>query len=251
MPRRSTRRRNRNRPRRRRVNSSLRQVSSGIPITKQLRGDPPPLNLVDSTSIKVRFCVNLQLASATADFNVHLATTPIEQNVCTFTAPTSMRTFTGYLSFSEIAQAAAVRHYGAIPPAGSLNSTATEYSISIVRLFGPPFSGVIRLGFDPGLGLPGAYASDIGTASNRPAVVVKAPRLFWRRADGTDEDTVSIWFADMSPPASYGLLASGSTATISNLYQIGVLDITVSMRRSAFAVPGSLTVAKTSNLGKA
>lgn len=202
--------------------------------------------MVDSAAVKVRFNVTMTLAKSASAFAVTVGSTPTDINVCKFTVQTTIGTHMGYLTFSEIAHAAAVRQFGTVPTASSLNYTATEYAIQCVRMYGPPFPSTIRLGYDAGFGLPGVYASDIGTTASRPAIAARAPRLTWRRADGTDESTVSIWFSDLSPPQSAGAYdSSGPQNQLS--YQIGVVDVTVLLRRAAFANAFALNVVKTSS----
>lgn len=236
MPKRRTIRKRRNRPRRPRVNRQVAKVSSGIPSTKRVRGNPPPLNISLSSSVKVAFYVSIKFAASAAPFAVSIAETPLANNYVRLTPASSYATSTFYLDLDEIFQAAAVRVFGQIPKTTDLNYLSSEFALQKVTFFGPIGSTSIKMGVDFGPGMPGAVGSDEGTMSSRPVVSLSTPRLYWERASAVvnGDAAVGLWIYGFNPTGPY--ITGGKTTTDQPQFgEQGRIDCTVHVRRSWFS----------------
>lgn len=234
----------RGRGRRRSARSSGRkiaQVSTGIPITfKRVRGDPPPLNLVSAQTIKVSFDVDITLSQTATPFSVIVASGPNARTFVQLNLDYTSRNTTFYLDRDEVHQAAAVLHFGYQPTGAQINALATEYAIQSCTFYGPVGGGQVRMGIDYGSGMPGAYASDVGTSSVRAVVKTVAPRLWWQKMGSVtpvNDAFAGFWIAGWAPPPTSKFIISGSEnyASPGNVFNsVGRIDFVVHVRRSYY-----------------
>lgn len=244
MPKRRTIRKRRNRPKRPRVNRQVAQVSSGIPSLKRVRGNPPPINIALSQSVKVPFYISIRYAAAAAPFTVAIADTPLANNYIRLTNASSFATSTFYLDLDEIFQAAAVRVFGSKPQKTELNFLSSEFALQKVTFFGPIGSTSIKMGVDFGPGMPGAAGSDEGTMSSRPVVSLSTPRLYWERASQVvnGDAAVGLWIYGYNPTGPY-INAGKETSDSPQFGEQGRIDCTVHVRRSWYSANHAFTAA--------
>lgn len=221
----------RNRPRRYRPSRKVAQVSTGIPITrKRISGNPPVINEISAQTVKVTFDVNISITTNTAPFSVTIGSNPFKPNAVLLTATNSADVLPFYLTTKDIFSAAYIRLAGAIPTDQDVLQS-TEMSVQTISFYGPLGTGSVRMGADFGPGMPGAVASDEGTASSRPAVRASSPRLYWHQySSASDSDSVcGFWIYGFNPIGNH--LGAGA-----NLYTAsGRVDVTVHVRRSWYS----------------
>lgn len=239
MPRNKPVRRRRRGPQPTRSRRQIANVSSGIPRTlKRISGNPPVINEVSAQTVKVAFSVAITIASAAAPFKVTVGDTPVALNTIALTITNSSDTGIFYLDQDEIFEAAYVRVYGQKPSSGSGNSISTEMALQSVTFYGPLGSGLIKMGVDFGPGMPGAVASDGGTASSRPVVKSVTPRLYWERyhSVSSNDGIAGFWI--------YGFTATGHQGAGANTFPAQArVDCVVHMRRSWYGVNTAVALA--------
>lgn len=233
-------RKQRSRPsrrRRNRKNRSTTRVSTGIPLTKRIRGDPPPVNIASTQAVKVVFWID---AVSSGTFNVKLAENALEYNILEMPFTGSNTDSVAYIDPQELMMATLVRAFGYQPNESDPTLTLSEFALQSVSFYGPIAANSIRLGVDFGPGLPGAIATDTGTMASRPCVKVTSPRLYWTPYSFSEADTNTVRIE-----ISGYQLNIGSYPTA----KVGQIQCTMHVRRSWFSAAATrATVEKRSNL---
>lgn len=238
MARRRTIRNRRNRPRTSRVGRSINQVSNGIPRTiKRIRGDPPPINLASTQTVKIPFYLDVNLAATKAPFQVLVASSPVGKNFISLFTTDFQTTMTCYLDQDEVFQAACVRVFGSIPGSADINYLSTEFALQSVTFYGPLGTSLIRMGVDFGPGLPGTTSADSGTLTSRPVVKSTATRLYWSKLEQikAGDAAIGLWVEDYLPP---GRSLEYKTSGVHDGFQyrsVGRIDCVVHVRRSWYS----------------
>lgn len=240
----------RHRPRPNRSGRKIAQIFTGLPVSKRIRGDPPPITTSVTQSVRIPFDINFELqAGATLPFSVTIGSTPNSTNTILLKPGGTAGTVTFYLDLDEIYSAACVRMYGSVPSSTDLNYLASEFAMHSVSFYGPLGSTSIRMGVDFGPGMPGITATDLGTQSSRPVVKSTASRLHWDKLHHIKQGDAAIgcWIYGWTPYSNSYLGKDDNPLAPSATWLCqGRIDVTVQARRSWYSAnQASVLAAKT------
>jgi len=226
-----------------RVNSKVDRISTGVPRTlRNIPTDPRTLPHCSLYPTVVRF-VYLVMPSTVTGYSVSLGTSPRSPNTLQYAfTPTGAINVapSASLTFNEIFYAASMRTFG-VNVAGqqtSDNYMFTEFAIQKVLHYGSDneqaLSRDINLGVDFGDDIPGFFGRDAGNRKSRPVVGCSPPRLAWRKIIANDNRVCVQVGQNLGIPEFLNAFrANGSLQpAASTAYDIGILDITVLVRRS-------------------
>lgn len=230
--------------------SAISRISTGVPVSKRnVPRDPPMLPHVLAYPVRTRFLLFSRNSTNQVGYAVQLGGLPTAPNSVFhyFNPLTGVISNSGGLTYNEIFTAAAMRLFGVdvTTDPGGANFVTTDYAIQKTTLYGPTIDveGNILLTVDFGGDVPGFVGRDSGAKNKRAVVSVSPPRLSWRK----------LVVGDTSPAINYntGLLRAPNADNSginfptqyigSQAWPIGVLDITVLVRRSVISDVSSLS----------
>lgn len=242
MPKRSRVRKGRNRSRRSNAGRKIAQVSSGIPVVRRIRGDPPPVKLSLNVSVKVTFDVCFKVwnsGTQPSSYSVYVATTPFENNSIdvSIANPADSNSIINpnfYLTKNEIFAAASTHVFGSYENAScttDANYIFTQYAVQSVAVYAPVRCTSMACAMDFGPGMPGAYATDSGTESSRACVKMSTPRLYWDRRTLCQPETqgVGMFVCNLK---GYSLPFTMNSGLGSYVDAVGRIDFTIHVRRA-------------------
>lgn len=183
------------------------------------------------------------MPSTVTGFQVTLAPTPRAPNSIYYSfvpAGALVVNPTASLTFNEVFYAAAMRTFGVnvASQETSDNYMFTEFAIQKVLYYGSDneqaLSRDIHLGVDYGDDIPGFFGRDSGNRKSRPVVGCVPPRLAWRKIIAGDVRACITVGQNLGTPEFLNAFrANGSQQPAnSTTYDIGLIDITVLVRRS-------------------
>jgi len=223
--------------------SAISRVASGVPISKRnIPRDPPMLPHVLAYPVRTRFLLRQTQNTSAVGYAVFLSGTPTGLNYINhyFNPTTGVTASSGGLSFNEVFTAAAMRLFGVDVTAdpGGANFVTTDYAIQKVVMYGPSNSnregGDIMLTIDYGGDIPGFVGRDSPARNRRAAVSSTPPRLSWRKLLVNNQTPVLNYStgASQSPLANNSGVPFPTSFISSQNWEIGVIDVTVLVRRS-------------------
>lgn len=233
----------RRRTRRTKIGSKVNQVSTGLPISKRTGSRDPPLLPTHLTfSTICRFIVRSEFSSTLEGFKVILPSLPhaLGQIVIYYRKVglhdpkngTLSRTIS--LNIDEIIAYATRRIFAQdISVTGNIVKDTTMFAINKVALYGTTNSVISdRIGLTVSFGptIPGWVGYDSGNKNQRAFCKCTPPRLVWNNFTALSDpaDTITV---------AYDTISSFQTATdIMAVQDLGVLDISMTARRSALIV---------------
>lgn len=226
--------------------SSLARIATGVPVSRRnVPRDPPMLPHVLAYPVRTRFLILMVQSANQAGYSVQLPGIPTgAATVRHYFSPTSGAfSNSGGLTFNEVFVAAAMRLYGVDITAdpGGANFVTTDFAIQKVTYYGTQdqtYDGPnVMLTVDFGGDIPGFVGRDSSSRNSRAVVSATPPRLSWRKVITGDMTPVINYNTGVnrSPLADNSGVAFPTQFVSVQNWPIGVLDVTVLVRRSVIS----------------